>query len=137
MKRTTIEMGLAILRGKDLPWEYWSEAMNSAIHICNRIETVVVEGKTLYGAYYGKKLVITHSRIFGFDAYVHVHKDTHTKLDSHSRKCIFISYSEESKAYRVKKQVMISRDVVFKELAPPAAKEIQEIPALPLRRKIS
>lgn len=72
--------------------------MNTAIHIRNRTMTAAVEGKTLYEVYYGKKPVITYLRIFGSDAYVHVHKDTHTKLDSHSRKCIFIGYSEESKA---------------------------------------
>ena len=70
--------------------------------------------KTPYEAYYGKKPIIATLRVFGSDAFVHVHIDTETKLDSHSRKGIFIGYSEESKAYRVydlvKKHVLISRD---------------------------
>lgn len=72
---------------------------------------------------------------FSSDTYVHVHKDTRTKLDSHSRKCIFIGYNEESKAYKVynlvKKHVLINRDVVFKESDSQATKRIQEIPAPP------
>ena len=65
------------------------------------MKTVAVDGTTPYEAYYGKKPVITHPRVFGFDAFVHVHKDTRTKLKSHSREGIFIRYSEESKAYKV------------------------------------
>jgi len=41
------------------------------------------------------------------------------KLDDRSQKCIFVGYSEESKAYRlynpITKKYVISRDVVFKE----------------------
>ena len=41
------------------------------------------------------------------------------KLDDRSQKCIFVGYSEESKAYRlynsITKKYVINRDVVFKE----------------------
>ena len=41
------------------------------------------------------------------------------KLEDRSQKCIFVGYSEESKAYRIynhiTKKYVISRDVVFKE----------------------
>ena len=70
-----------------------------------------------------------------------MHKDIRTEFGSHGHKCIFIGYSEESKAYRVydlvKKQVLINRDVVFKELEPPTTEEIQEIPAPPLPKTSS
>ena len=32
---TTMEMSLAMLRGKDLSWEYWSEAVNTTVHVLN------------------------------------------------------------------------------------------------------
>ena len=69
-------MGLAMLRGRDLPWEYWGEAMNIVVHILSWTKTIAIKGKTLYEPYYGKKLTISHLWISGFDAYVHVHKDT-------------------------------------------------------------
>ena len=37
--------------------------MSAAIHILNRMKTVVVTGKTSFKAYYGKKLIITHLRV--------------------------------------------------------------------------
>ena len=62
------------------------------------------------------------------------------KLDSCSKKCIFIGYSEEPKAYTVydpmKKQVLINHDVVFKESDSRASEGDQETPA-PTRPKIS
>ena len=41
------------------------------------------------------------------------------KLDQRNQKCIFVGYSEESKAYRlynpITKKYVINKDVVFKE----------------------
>lgn len=114
--RTTAKIGHA--KGRNLPREYWGEAINAAVHILNKTKTISVNDRTPYEAYYGKKPIISHLRVFGSDAFVHVHKDTQSKLDSHNRKGIFIEYNEESKAYNVndpvKKHVLISRDV-FKE----------------------
>ena len=72
--KTAMEMGLAMLKGRDLPRKYSGEAINAAVHILNRTKTVIVNNKTPYEAYYGKKLVITHLIIFGPDAFVHVQK---------------------------------------------------------------
>ena len=75
-----------------------------------------------------------------------MHKDEQTKLDSKSKQCIFINYSDESKAYRlfdlVKRQILISRDVVFEETktepAPKAkiepAPEVKPLPPFPAPR---
>ena len=50
-------------------------------------------------AWNGKSCHISHLRIFGCVAYAHVPKELRKKLDDRSEKCIFIGYSEESKAY--------------------------------------
>ena len=65
-----------MLKGRDLPWEYWGEAINMVVHILKRTKIVTISGKIPYEAYYGKKPIITHLQVFGFDAFVHVHKDT-------------------------------------------------------------
>ena len=56
-------------------------------------------------------------RVFGCVAYAHILDQLRKKLDSKGEKCIFIGYSEESKAYRLynpsTKKFMISRDVHF------------------------
>jgi hypothetical protein len=48
-----------------------------------------------------------------------IHKETRWKLDTHSIQCIFLGYSEESKAYKLMttsgEQVLIVRDIIFYE----------------------
>ena len=57
--------------------------------------------------------------MFCFVAYVDVPEEMRRKLYDRSQKCIFVGYSEESKAYRlynpITKKYVISRSVVFKE----------------------
>ena len=57
--------------------------------------------------------------MFGCVAYAHIPKELRRKLDDRSQKCIFVGYSEKSKAYRlyntITKKYVISRDVLFKE----------------------
>ena len=52
-------------------------------------------------------------------AFVHIPDHLRKKVDSKSQKMIFVGYSSTSKAYRlwnpVKKEIVISRDVVFDE----------------------
>jgi len=58
-------------------------------------------------------------RIFGCPAYVHIPSEERSKLDSKSKKCIFIGFKKEVKGYKlwdlVLEKVVISRDVVFDE----------------------
>ena len=58
-------------------------------------------------------------RVFGCVAYAHIPDQLRKKLESKGEKCIFIGYSEESKAYRQynpsTKKFVISRDVQFIE----------------------
>lgn len=130
--RTSVEMSLTMLKGRNLSKAYWGEAITTAVHILNRTKTKAVAAKTPYEAYYGKKPTISHLRIFGSNAFVHVHKDLRTKLDSKNRKCILVGYCEESKAYRLfdpaRRQILISRDVVFEETEHGAVDEVQELP---------
>ena len=67
----------------------------------------------------GKDVSYRHLRVFGCLAYIHVAKDQRSKLDSKSKPCIFMGYSEDEFGYRlwdlVDKKVMRIRDVVFLE----------------------
>ena len=57
--------------------------------------------------------------VFGCLAYVHVAKDQRSKLDSKSKPCIFLGYSEDEFGYRMwdllDKKVIRSRDIIFME----------------------
>ena len=58
-------------------------------------------------------------RVFGCVAYAHVPDELRKKLDNKGDKCIFVGYSDESKAYKLynpsTKKVIIRRDVQFIE----------------------
>lgn len=110
--RSIVEMGLSMLRAKDLPRSFWVEAVNTVVHILNGTMTKAIEGKTPEEAYSGRKPITIHLKVFGSIAFVSVHKDTRTKLDPRSTN---IGYSKESKAYRLydkeAKKIMVSHDV--------------------------
>jgi hypothetical protein len=48
----------------------------------------------------GKKPDVSHLRVFGYIAYVHVPNEKRSKLDPKVEKRIFIGYSLEQKGYR-------------------------------------
>jgi hypothetical protein len=64
---------------------------------------------------------VSHLKVFGSVAYVHIPDQSHVKLDDKSLKLIFIRYDERSKAYKLfdptNKKIHISRDVQVNEEA--------------------
>jgi hypothetical protein len=62
-------------------------------------------------------LQISHLCFFGYVAFINVPKEIRTKLNFKAIKCIFISYSEEIKRYKldnpISHYVIISHDVIF------------------------
>ena len=47
--------------------------------------------------YYGQKLNISHLRVFGSIAYMHVSDEKRRNLDAKSEKCILVGYSHEQR----------------------------------------
>lgn len=114
-----MEMERSMLKGKNLPNEYWAEAMACAVYILNRSPTKIVKNMIPQQAWSGKHHCVSHLRVLGCIAYAYVPKEVRSKLDGKSEKCIFIGYDERSKAYKlfnpITKKVIISQDVIFKE----------------------
>lgn len=54
---------------------------------------------TPYECWLGKKPSVKHFNVFGCVAFVHMSDEHRKKLDVKSERCIFIGYSEYSKAY--------------------------------------
>ena len=67
----------------------------------------------------GKEVDYLLMRIFGCPAYVHIPIEERSKLDSKSKKCIFLGFEKGVKGYKlwdpVAQKVVISGDVVFDE----------------------
>jgi hypothetical protein len=67
----------------------------------------------------GKKLEVSHLKIFGCPVFIHIPKEKRNKLDPSGKKGIFVGYCEVSKAFRIyipgQHHIEISRDVTFDE----------------------
>ena len=96
--RTIMDMARSMLKAKHLPNDYWAEAVNCAAYILNRCPTKAVMNKVPEEAWSGRKQGVTHMKVFGCVAYAHIPDQLRRKLDNKGEKCIFIGYSEESKA---------------------------------------
>ena len=73
---------------KHMPKSYWAEDANYAVYLMNRCTTSAVHEVTPYENFFGKKSYLSHSRIFGAIAYVHILEEKWQKLDPKSEKCI-------------------------------------------------
>jgi hypothetical protein len=109
-----------MLNEKNLPNYFWVEVVATAIYIMNRTPTTVVHGMTFEEKFTGKKLDVSHLKMFGCIAYVHVPDEKRSKLNPKAEKCIFIRYSLEQKGYRCfnpsTQKLQVNRDVVFDEM---------------------
>ena len=75
-----------MLSGAGLGQEFWAEALDTACYLVNGSPSSALEDKTPQVVWTGKKPSLSHLRVFGCDAYVHVPKEKRTKLDSKSEK---------------------------------------------------
>ena len=117
--RTIMEAVRSMLKDKNLPTNFWAEAVATAVYVMNRSPTQAVEGKTPYEAWFGRRPNVSNFRIFRSIAFAHVSAELRRKLDEKSVKYIFIGYSEQTKGYRllnpITNKLVVSRDVIFKE----------------------
>ena len=117
--RTIMNMVRSMLSEKQVPKNFWPEAVNWTAHVLNRSPTLAVKGVTPEEAWSGVKPNVDYFRVFGCIGHVHVPDNKRKKLDDKSFQCVLLGVSEESKAYRlydpVSKKIVVSRDVVFEE----------------------
>ncbi len=89
------------------------------VHKKNQCPTKALDSKTPQEAWSGRKLDVSHLRIFGCKAFTHVPDEKRTKLESKSMPCVFLGYYEGIKVYRLMcvetKRIIKSKDVVFIE----------------------
>ena len=94
--------------------------MGIACYLVNRSSSSKLDSKTPHEVWTGKKPSLTHLRVFGCEAYVHVPMENRSKLDKKDEKCIFIGYKDALKGYNLwnpeTKKVVYIRDVVFREI---------------------
>jgi hypothetical protein len=90
MNKALMEKARCMLNGVGLGKELWAEVVGTACYLVNRSPSSVLDDKTPQEVWTGKEPSLTHLKVFGCDAYVHVPKENKSKLDKKVKKCIFI-----------------------------------------------
>ena len=72
----------------------WGEAANTVVYIQNRSLHSALDSKTPEEVFSGKKLDVSHFRVFGYPIYFHVPKEKRSKLDVSGNKGMFVGYNE-------------------------------------------
>eukprot|EP00253_Pinus_taeda_P025831 PITA_25831 len=75
MKKMLMERERSMLSGVGLGDEFWVEAMETACYLVNRSPSPALDDKTPQEVWTSKKPSLSHLRVFGCDAYVHVPKE--------------------------------------------------------------
>jgi transposase InsO family protein len=99
MNKTLMEKARCMLSGAGLGHEFWAEAVGTTCYVVNRSPSSASDDKTPQEVLTGKEPSLTHLKVFGCDAYVHVPKENRSKLDKKVEKCIFIGYKDGLKGY--------------------------------------
>ncbi|MCH83491.1 hypothetical protein A2U01_0020754, partial [Trifolium medium] len=115
-----MNMVRCMLGEKNVPKNFWPEAVNWSVHILNRCPIFAVKDMTLEEAWSGNKPSVRHFKVFGCIAYVHIPDNLRKKLDDKSIVCVHLGLSEESKAYKlydpIKRKILVRKDVKFDEV---------------------
>ena len=103
-----------------LPKVFWAEIFNTASFIITRSPSSAIDFKIPEEIWLGKPVDYSSLKIFGCPTYVHVQSRERSKLDSKSRKCVFLDFEKSVKGYRlwdpISKKMVTSKDVIFDEI---------------------
>ena len=117
--RTILEVARAMLYDQGLSKFLWGEVANTAVYVQNRCSHSALDSKIPEEVFSGKKLDVSHFRVFGSLVYFYVLKEKRSKMDASRKKGMFVGYNETSKTYRIyvpgQREVEICHDVTFKK----------------------
>lgn len=76
-----------MIQARNLPIFLWAKVANTAVYVLNHVTS---SGKTSFEMWTGKMPDISHIRIFGSDAFVHIDKQFQKKFDSKAVKKLLL-----------------------------------------------
>ncbi|GJU69833.1 putative ribonuclease H-like domain-containing protein [Tanacetum coccineum] len=99
--KTLIEAARTMLADSLLPIPFWTEAVNTACYVLNRVLVTKPQNKTPYELLIGKSPSISFMRPFGCSLTILNTLDSLGKFDGKSDEGYLLGYSTSSKAFRV------------------------------------
>ncbi len=101
MNRSIMEAARSMLHASGLPHsQFWSYAVHAAVYLRNRSPTRALDNITPHEAWRGEKPTLSHLRVFGCKAYMHINKEKRSgKLTDRAVPTVFVGYSTEAKAW--------------------------------------
>jgi hypothetical protein len=104
---------------KNMKLMFCVDAVLCVMYARNKSPSHALGNKTPYEIWYGCIPLVRHLEVFCSTYYAVIPKEQKHKLGARSQKCIFLGYSNTTKAYRiyneVNKKFILSRHVVFIE----------------------
>ena len=117
--RTLIETIRCMIHDSKIDKSFWAEALFTANYVLNRSPSAALKDKTPYEVLHRKKPNVKYFRTFGCTTHAHIPEDERKKLDSKSRKTIFLGYGTNVKGYRLydpeTRKIFYARNVIFNE----------------------
>jgi hypothetical protein len=84
--RTILEVVKTMIHDQDLPMCLWEEAAMAAVYVQNRLPHSALGLKTPEKMFTGKKLEVSHLKIFGCPVFIHIPKEKRNKLEPSGKK---------------------------------------------------
>ena len=117
--RVLSEQITAMLAESGLAMAFWGKALATLVHVWNQCPTAALDNATPCELWHGYKPDMSHLRVWGSTAYVHIQKDKHSALHPHYEKCVFIGYPDGYKSWKfynmTTKRTIISEHTDFDE----------------------
>lgn len=106
MNRSIVERVRCMLIDSSLNKKFWAEAASTAAYLLNRIPCRGND-ETPEERFTNQKPDLSHLKVFGTKAYLHIPKQKRQKLDDKSFECILMGYSTESKGCTIQRQIKL------------------------------
>jgi hypothetical protein len=125
--KTIQEMARTMLMDLKLTYIFWTQAVNTTIHIQNKVILINNTEKNPYELWKGRPTNVKHFRVFGSKCYIKREDGKMGKFDSRVEKGVLVGYSstrKEYKCYNLRLNTVVeSINVTIDETDRPESKE--------------
>ncbi|PRQ60643.1 putative RNA-directed DNA polymerase [Rosa chinensis] len=120
--RDILEKTRVLMFQMNVPKKFWSQGVLTATYLINRLPSKVLAFKSPLEVLKGRKIDLSHLKVFGCTCFVHIQAYQRDKLDPRADKCVFLGYSSTQKGYKrynlATRKLIVSKDVRFDEVTP-------------------